>query len=111
MISKYNKTDAKMVNRWANKLKDKAFNYRIKIDMESAYDKYCYDHTISNSSWDYKPRIPLSETETICPVCGGLGFVMASNYNVSAGGIDECGNCKGRGKLDWCSRLVVGVKR
>ena len=109
MIPKYNKTDVKMMKIWSDKLKDKAFDYMIKIDIENSYDKYCYYH---NNSWDYRPRIPLSDTETICPTCCGLGFVMSSNYyNVSVSGINECGHCKGRGKLDWCSRLTTGVKR
>ena len=53
---------------------------------------------------------PINGDNILCPVCNGKGveFVFIS---LKGSLINEtCHNCKGLGVLDWCRRLVLGIR-
>lgn len=37
--------------------------------------------------------------ETICPYCGGMGKILAQNYNGQPFAYDRCSSCNGKGIL------------
>ena len=45
-----------------------------------------------------------------CTECNGLGKKYLYNIQTSKMTTPECERCKGFGELDWCRKLILGVK-
>jgi len=52
------------------------------------------------------------EEDIMCFNCGGSKTVLYNELKATYPGIwfTNCPICKGLGKLDWCRRLVLGIK-